>query len=137
MDDAAVIAPAQILVAEDDPSILRLVTVLLQRAHCHVDTAVNGRRALEKIQQMDYDVVVLDLMMPELSGLDLLKQISLREPLRKFVIIMSAASSTVVARAISPNVFAVLRKPFEIERLVATVRECISGPGVERTLDCA
>ena len=143
MDDVAVFTPARILVADDDPSILRLVTAILRRSHYDVDTAVNGREALEKIERARYDVVMLDLMMPELSGIAALARLQVRDPRPKFVIIMSAASSTVLAAAAGPNVFAALRKPFEIDELLATVRECIAAGdpsadfALDRKLDCA
>jgi two-component system, OmpR family, response regulator ArlR len=119
----------RILVAEDDRSILRLVTLLLGRAHYEVDTARNGREALEKIEQRDYDVVLLDLMMPELSGLDVLERLCLLHQQRKFVVIMSAASRVAIDDGITLNVFATLRKPFENDELIATVRACIAAQG--------
>lgn len=87
-----------------------------------------GRDALEKIELSDYDVVMLDLMMPEVSGFDVLARLRSRDPQRKFVVIMSAASNEMVARATGRNVFAALRKPFAIDDMIATVRACIAAP---------
>jgi DNA-binding response OmpR family regulator len=118
----------RILVAEDDPSILRLVTAVLTRADYEVDTATNGYVALDKIALTPYDAVVLDLMMPALSGFDVLARLQAGELQHKFVILMSAASPDVVANAAaSRNVFAALHKPFEINDLTAAVRECIAA----------
>lgn len=127
MSEVAVTAQKRILVTDDDPAILRLVTAVLRRANYEVDTAAGGRDALEKIDLTQYDVVVLDLMMPEVSGFDVLARLQVRGPQRKFVIIMSAASHDVVANAVSKNVFAALRKPFEIDKMLATVRACIAA----------
>jgi DNA-binding NtrC family response regulator len=118
----------RILVVDDDPSILRLVTTILRRANYDVDTAVNGRVALEKISATEYAAVVLDLMMPEVSGLDVLAGLQSRDRQPGFVVIMSAASPDLIADAVNRNVFAALRKPFEIEELVETVRACIASP---------
>lgn len=128
MSKAAVAAKKRILVTDDDPSILRLVRAILKRADYEVDTAVNGREALEKIELTHYDVVVLDLTMPEVSGAEVLARLQVRDAKPKFVVIMSAESPDVIAKnAESMNVFAALRKPFEIGDMIATVRACIAG----------
>ncbi len=125
----AVVAPKRILVADDDPSILRLVTTILKRADFAVDTAASGSDALDKIGLTQYDVVMLDLMMPGVSGFDVLARLPARGSQPKFVVIMSAAPNDVIANAVTLNVFAALRKPFEIEEMVTTVRACIAAPG--------
>jgi len=119
-------APKRILVADDDPSILRLVTEILKRANYEVDTAANGREALAKIERTRYDVVMLDLMMPGVSGFDVLARLPVRRPQPRFVVIMSAAPADVIANAVSLNVFAALRKPFELGEIITTVRACIA-----------
>lgn len=118
----------RVLVAEDDPSILRLVATVLKRAGYQVDMAANGYDALEKIERTPYHAVVLDLMMPGSSGFDVLARLQVTEPQHRFVILMSAASPDLVAKAINSNVFAALRKPFEIDELTAAVRACVAAP---------
>lgn len=117
----------RILVAEDDASILRLVTAILRRAGYEVDTATNGRDTIESIDRTPYDAVVLDLMMPGSSGFNVLAHLKVSNPQHKFVIIMSAASPDIVAKAVSLNVFAVLHKPFDISELTAAVGACIDA----------
>ena len=124
----AAITAKRILVVDDDPSILRLVETILKRADYEVDTAADGQEALEKIERTPYDVIVLDLMMPNVSGLDVLKRLPARGPQPKFVIIMSASPPDVVAAAVSLNVFAALRKPFELDEMMTMVRACIAAP---------
>jgi signal transduction histidine kinase len=124
--DVEVMAPKRILVADDDPSILRLVAEILKRANYEVDTAANGQEALAKIERTRYDVVMLDLMMPGLSGFDVLARLPVRRPQPRFVVIMSAAPPDVIANAVSLNVFAALRKPFELGEIITTVRACIA-----------
>ena len=121
------IAATKILVADDDPSILHLVTTLLRRAGYEVDTASGGREALEKSARTPYDAIVLDLMMPGVTGLDVLARLPIRSPRPKFVVIMSASPPEVIAKAIGLNVFAALRKPFELQDMMSTVRACITA----------
>lgn len=118
---------SRILVVDDDESILRFVAIVLRREQYDVDTARGGRDALSKIELTKYDVVVLDLMMPEVSGFDVLKELAVRNPRIKCVVIMSAASRFDVANSVNPNVFAALSKPFEIGALITAVRGCIDA----------
>jgi DNA-binding NtrC family response regulator len=117
----------RILVVDDDAAIRGLVATVLRREHYDVDTADGGRDALSKIELAQYDVVVLDLMMPEVSGLDVLKRLAVRAPQIKCVVIMSAASRFELANSISPNVFAAVQKPFDIEALITAVRGCVEA----------
>ena len=118
----------RILVVDDDAAILRLVSTILRRESYDVDTASGGREALSKVELTQYDVVVLDLMMPEVSGLDVLRRLDVGFPQIKCVVLMSAASPLEIARLITPNVFASLRKPFDdIDHLIAAVRGCIEA----------
>ena len=118
----------RILVTEDDPSIRRLLATILRRASYEVDTANNGREAIRKASQTEYDVIVLDLMMPVMSGFEVLAQLGVRTPKARFVVIMSAAPHDVVAKAAGANVFAALHKPAAVNEIVATVRACIDAP---------
>ena len=120
-------SPKRILVVDDDGAILRLVATILRRERYDVDTASGGKDALSKIELTLYDVIVLDLMMPEVSGLDVLRGLNVRVPRVKCVVLLSAASALDVASSISPNVFAALRKPFDNAALISAVRGCIEA----------
>jgi DNA-binding NtrC family response regulator len=117
----------RILVVDDDKSILRLVATILRRERYAVDTAGGGKEALAKIELTQYDVIVLDLMMPEVSGLDVLSRLDLRDPQIKCVVLLSAASPLNIASKMTPSVFAALRKPFDNAALIEAVRGCIEA----------
>jgi DNA-binding response OmpR family regulator len=117
----------RILVTDDDPSILCLVATILRRANYDVDTAASGREAIEKTEQTQYDAIVLDLMMPLMSGLEVLAHLAVRTRKRRFVVVMSAAPLDVIGRAAGHNVFAALQKPAAINEIVATVHACIAA----------
>lgn len=117
----------KILVVDDDGAILRLVATILRREHFHVDMASGGKEAMTKIALTTYDVIVLDLMMPDVSGLDVLESLDVLLPQIKCVVILSAASSFDIAESLNRNVFASLRKPFDNAALLAAVRRCIDS----------
>ena len=118
----------KVLVVDDDDAIRHLITTILGRDHCYdVHAADGGAEAISKIALTAFDAVVLDLMMPGITGTDVLKAVALRDPLKKYVVLMSAASPVEVARSVTPNVRVVLRKPFDIDALVDAVERCVES----------
>jgi DNA-binding response OmpR family regulator len=114
------------LVVDDDVAIRLLLTRVLQREKFEVDTAKDGIEAVEKMRFERYAVVFLDLMMPRLDGLGVLRYLRANHPeALKSVIVVSAFHS------ISPEVFEdmavarVLSKPFDIQDLVSDTRRMI------------
>ena len=127
----------KVLVVEDDDSVRRLLVEYLQgRPDIAVDSARDGVEALHQISTTPYDVVVLDVMMPKMSGVDFLDSLkaltsdpsvrSLQKP--PAVIVITAASDSVLPRETIvqryPQVIrAILRKPFDFARLGSCVEE--------------
>ena len=118
----------RVLVTEDDPSIRRWLATILRRASYEVDTAANGDEAIEKTKKTHYDVIVLDLMMPVMTGFEVLSRLAIRKKKPRFVVIMSAAPHNVIAKVNDASVFAALHKPSAISDIAATVRACIDAP---------
>jgi CheY-like chemotaxis protein len=117
-----------ILVVEDDPAIRRLVTMVLLRQGYQVEVAADGLEAVLKLGLCDYDVIVLDLMMPHLDGFTFLNTFAGNEPERlQKVIVTSAASPAVIRERMSLSPFRLLPKPFDIADLIAEVRACIDA----------
>lgn len=117
-----------VLVVEDDPAIRRLVMMVLRRHGYVVDSAVDGLEAVLKLGLIEYDAIVLDLMMPQLDGFEFLKTFAENEPQRlRKVIVTSAASPAVIRERMQGTPFRVLPKPFDISDLVAVVRGCIDA----------
>ena len=117
----------RILVVDDDANIRRMVIAALRREGYTFIEAPNGRDALELMRAEHPDVVVLDLMMPILSGWDVLKEREQDVELMRIpVIIVSANRDPEVAMAVDKGICAFLPKPFDIGALSALVRSCIA-----------
>ena len=117
--------PRNILVVEDDPAIRRLITLVLRREGFRVDEATDGVEAVLKIGVVTYDVIVLDLMMPNLDGFSLISTLAEADPDRlRSVIVTSAASPGVIRDRMHGMPFAVVPKPFEVADLVERVKAC-------------
>lgn len=112
-----------ILVVDDDRAIRTLIRLILQRAGYDADEADSGNQAIARIREKRYDAVVLDLMMPDGSGEDVLDVLK-EHPLVKCVVLISATSAAKLAKIDDLNVVAKLRKPFDINDLVEAVGRC-------------
>lgn len=125
---------ANILVVEDDDTIRRLlVEYLQQRPPLHVESARDGVEALHRLSTNHYDVVVLDLVMPHMSGIDVLDslQVLARTDQPAVLVITSEATETLadsdIQRRCPSSVRGVLRKPFDITSLAERVETLCSG----------
>jgi DNA-binding NtrC family response regulator len=117
-------APRSILVIDDDTSIRGMVRSVLLHEGYVVHEAAGGRDAIARIVEQRYDVLLLDLMMSDGNGEDVLDALRTLRPGEKCVIIMTAASPAKLAGTDSPNVAARLRKPFDLDDLFDAVRHC-------------
>lgn len=117
-----------ILVVDDDPSIRQLIVTTLRRDGYSLTEAENGREALEAMRRGNEDLVLLDLMMPEVSGWDVLRVRKESSDLQRIpVIVITAAHGAEVADAVSGGICALLPKPFELEKLHLLVRNCLAA----------
>jgi DNA-binding response OmpR family regulator len=114
----------KVLIVDDDDAIRNMVERVLRREHFEVESARDGFEAIEKLTCNDYATVLLDLMMPRVDGLGVLRYLETehKEPPR--VIVMTANLQSAMESATAPPVFRVLPKPFDIHQLVTDVREC-------------
>lgn len=118
----------RILIVDDDEPIRSLAQRVLTRAHFAVETAKDGVEALEKLTNTDFDVVLLDLMMPRMSGFDVIVELQrLSDSRLRRVVVMTAATNAQLDRFDGDVVYTVLRKPFDIEELTRVVTTCARG----------
>ena len=107
----------EILFVDDDQQILEIVSTYLSRFGYVVDTVNNGPAAIEKIHQRDYAVVFTDLIMPEISGLDLLKSVKRSNPATEVVIVTGYGTIESAIEALKLGGYDYLQKPINFERL--------------------
>ncbi len=119
----------QILVVEDDRAIRHLVTEILKGVGYTVDTAVDGIEAIEKVKKGKFDLMVLDIWMPKMNGLDVLAQLR-REPSAPRVIVMTADNTPeTMLRALREQAYRCISKPFQSKALLEAVRNTLAaGP---------
>jgi two-component system alkaline phosphatase synthesis response regulator PhoP len=115
------------LIVEDDPAIRRLVEKLLSRRDIEIDTAHDGRTAVEKLRTNKYSVMILDLMVPELNGFEVIDFIK-RENVKVPVAVVSAVSQQALTRLDLDIVKLVISKPFDVDEFTkAVLALCADG----------
>jgi two-component system phosphate regulon response regulator PhoB len=131
----------RILVVDDEPDLLELVRFNLSQAGFEVETAATGREALERLEASPPDLVILDLMLPDVSGNDICRQIRGDPALAELPIVMLTAKSEEVDRVVGFELGAddYVAKPFSPRELTLRVRAVLrrraSAPGLGRSIE--
>jgi DNA-binding response OmpR family regulator len=125
-----------LLVVDDDRIIRKLLTRVAERAGFEVDSARDGVEALEMLSRKEYEIAIVDLMMPRLSGYELVQRISNLVP-RPTVIVATALTNGDVASLDDSMVRRVIRKPFDIEAVAAALIETAQDIAAQRAADAA
>jgi two-component system, OmpR family, response regulator len=114
----------RILVVEDEPGLARVLRQALHESGFSVDVASDGAEGLVKAQQIDYDAIVLDLMLPRLHGGDLLRQLRTTKTSPVLVLTARDAPADKIAN-LNLGADDYLTKPFDLDELVARLRALI------------
>ncbi len=114
----------RILVVDDEPDLLELVRFNLSQAGFQVETATTGREALERLEASPPDLIVLDLMLPDVSGNDICRQVRSDPALAEIPIVMLTAKSEELDRVVGFELGAddYVPKPFSPRELTLRVR---------------
>lgn len=119
--------PKRVLIAEDEANIVEALKFMLRREGYHVEHAPDGELALARALSEPPDAMILDVMLPKLSGFDVLK--ALRDPAkrRRFPVVMLTAKGKAQDRRVALDIGAdaFLTKPFSNAEVVAEVRRCL------------
>lgn len=121
----------RILLVDDEPDILDVLAAQLRGLFIEIDgfkipltfeTAENGLVALERLKGARFDVVVSDIRMPALDGLELVTQLQLIEPATKVILVSGHADKAIAIRAIRIGVFDLIEKPWHSEQIRDAVK---------------
>ena len=119
---------ARILVVDDDPDLLRTVRRILEADDHEVSTAVNGKSALEDFAESAPELVISDVYMPEMDGIEFLIRLQAAFPGVKIVAMSGGgfkAKEDVLGTATALGAVATLEKPFTVEDLQGAVRAAL------------
>jgi DNA-binding response OmpR family regulator len=116
----------KVLIVEDDAAIRALLVAALKREPLDVHVAADGLEALECVRANNYAVILLDLMMPRVSGYEFLtayEQLHANK-IKPVVFVMTAFDASMVRKLSTGTVHAIVNKPFNVEQVVEMVRDC-------------
>ncbi len=117
--------PAKLLVADDDPGLRESLERTLTREGYHVVLASDGRAALERVQTGDFDVIVTDLKMPGLTGLELLRAAKAIAPDVDVILLTAFGTVEEAVKAMKDGAYDFLTKPFRREQLLKLVSKAL------------
>src|SRR6185295_8762244 len=113
----------RVLVVDDDNLLRKLIADQLARAEFDALPAASGKEALEILREADYDVVLLDIMMPDLSGLEALRQIRQFEDPPEVVMLTADTSLNTGVEAMRHGAYDYLTKPATLDEMEAVIRK--------------
>jgi DNA-binding response OmpR family regulator len=118
---------SRVLIVEDDPPIRGLLEAVLLREGIECEYAPDGRVAIEKIRRAHFDAILLDLLLPNVNGFELLRALAITDPevLSRVIVITAASESTWRGCEEIKSVRCVMKKPIEIMELIVQVRDCV------------
>jgi len=118
---------SNILVVDDDESIRAGCIQTLKEEGYRIQAAENGRLALEKIKNESFDVILLDLMMPGIPGMEVLNKLKENNPDTLVIVITGFATIETAVESMKQGAYDFLTKPFEPETLVSVVKRAVEN----------
>src|SRR5512136_1364594 len=119
MPDTAEAKPVRVLVVDDEPTLLRALEALLKKKGYEVVGLDSPITATQKLAAEDFDVALLDIKMPQLSGLELLNAVKHRRPEIEVIMMTGHATVETALQAVRSGAYDFLTKPFDDVELVA------------------
>ena len=114
---------ARILIVDDDESIRKTLKAILEDDGYTVDSATSGKEAIQKANETVYNVALLDIRLPDMEGVELLKLMKDSVPRTRKIMVTGYPSMQNAISAVNKNADAYLVKPVDVEKLLATVKE--------------
>jgi DNA-binding NtrC family response regulator len=115
----------RVLIVDDEPSMLLTLAANLELEGFDVDTAATGDEALEKFAERPFDIVMSDIRMPGMNGVELFRRVRALAPSLPVVLMTGFAVEGLVQEAVQEGAFAVLPKPFDIPKAIRALTHAI------------
>ncbi len=122
----------RVLLADDDSSVRRVLEFKLKQRGLEVATAADGQEALNKLKERHFDLLLSDIRMPKIDGIELLEQASLLQPNLKVILITAHATVSQAVQAVKLGAFDYITKPFEDDELFVALDKALQFDNLER-----
>jgi len=121
-----------VLIVDDDPELRETLADVLEMAGFGVETAGGGEEAIMKVKERSFDVVLLDIKLPGMNGVDTFKAIKKISPETRAIMMTAYAMEALINEALSACAFTVLYKPFEPDKVLELIEEARHARGCEK-----
>ena len=128
------------LIVDDTVLIRRMLAQILGGTEFEViDVAADGQEAIEKFSELSPDFVLMDVMMPGISGIEAVRQIIAHDPTAQVVMCSAYGEESVVNEALNAGAIDFIQKPFIADDVLETLRDVAAGSGTHRSpgADCS
>ena len=115
----------RILVVDDEESMRDFLSIMLHREGYHVDTAIDGKQAITHLRDHSYDLVISDIKMPRMTGLELLAHIKERTPETVVLMVTAFSSTDEAVEAMKQGAYDYITKPFRNEEIRLIVKNAL------------
>jgi len=114
-----------VLVVDDEENIRNLVQLMLRSAGYDVDAAANGKEALSKVEESDIGVMILDIKMPGMSGLEVLQEATTRWPDICILMLTAVSDLDTAIKAMKLGAYDYITKPFKRDDLISKLQQAV------------
>jgi len=114
---------ARIIIVDDDEGIRETLAAILQEEGYNVDTAECGKEAIEKTNAKFYNLALIDIRLPDIEGIDLLKEIKTTTPRVRKIIITGYPTLQNAIEAVNSGADAYVLKPFDMEKVLRIIKD--------------
>ena len=120
--------PLKVLLLDDEPIVGKRLKPALTKIGCEVEVFEDSRKALERLEQFDFDIVITDIRMDEVDGIEILEHVQQKSPRTRVIIITGYAMMSLAKKAMEKGAFDFIAKPFkpdDLRRVVAKAAEAL------------
>ncbi len=127
-------ANARLLIVEDDPQMRRILSEMLAEEGYKVSSVGSGKEAIEKVKGNGFDVVVADIIMPGMDGMDVLKEVKKLEPQIHVIMITAFATIENAVEAIKNGASDYIAKPFKIAEVEVAIKRVLEETKFQKVI---
>jgi len=120
--------PLKVMLLDDEPIVGKRLKPALTKIGCEVEVFEDSRKALERIDQIDFDIVITDIRMDEVDGIEILEHVQQKSPRTRVIIITGYAMMSLAKQAMEKGAFDFIAKPFkpdDLRKVVARAAEAL------------
>ena len=125
--------PLKVLLLDDEPIVGKRLKPALTKIGCEVEVFEDSRKALERLEEVNFDIVVTDIRMDEVDGIEILEHVQQKSPRTRVIMITGYAMMSLAKKAMEKGAFDFIAKPFKPDDLRRTVAKAAEALG--RTVD--